>query len=59
MKHEPFMRMCTHGFHAVFHGEMAVGGADAIAGCLSQVTDDLTCTSNEKRLRVPNSEKNS
>ena len=41
MKHEPFMRMCTHGFHAVFHGEMAVGGADAIAGCLSQVSDDL------------------
>ena len=25
VKHEPFMGMRTHGLHAVFHGEMAIG----------------------------------
>jgi hypothetical protein len=41
VKHEPFMGMRTHGLHAVFHGEMAIGSADTVMGCLFQVPDDL------------------
>ena len=41
VKHEPFVRVGAHWLDVIFHGEVAVGGARAVAGVLLQESVNL------------------